>query len=85
MTRLFLRTGGARVKANPHAKPVPPVKLDDSNSVVDPLQPDCRKATVLNGRQVVAAGVIGETEKAEATAKAIAAAAAAKAKAESET
>ena len=72
MTRLFLRTGGARVRANPNARPARPVVLDDSNSVVDPLQPDCRKAKVLNARQVVRAGVLIEAEQEAARKKAAA-------------
>lgn len=72
MTRLFLRTGGRRVKADPKAKPVPPVVLDESNSDFDPLQPDCRKARTLNTRQVVRAGVLEEADREEARRKAIA-------------
>lgn len=44
-----------RVKADPNGKPAPPLVLDDSNSVVDPLQPDVRFAKDLNRRHFVTA------------------------------
>jgi len=41
--------------ADPNAEPAPPVVLDDSNSVVDPLQPDVRFAKELNRRHFAVA------------------------------
>jgi hypothetical protein len=40
-----------RAHADPSAEPTAPVVLDDSNSDVDPLQPDVRKPRVLNTRR----------------------------------
>jgi hypothetical protein len=40
-----------RAHADPGAEPAPRVVLDDSNSDVDPLQPDLRKPRVLNTRR----------------------------------
>lgn len=68
MSRLFVRTSGKRVQADPKAKPTPAVVLDESNSTFDPLQPDCRKAKVLNGRAFVRAGVLEEQDAAAAAA-----------------
>jgi hypothetical protein len=44
-----------RRQADPDADAAPPVVLDDSNSVVDPLQPDVRYAKELNRRHFVVA------------------------------
>ncbi|MGH7168698.1 MAG: hypothetical protein ACRELG_00275 [Gemmataceae bacterium] len=54
MSRRFKGRHG-KVQANPKARPAPPVTLDDSNSFVDPTQPDCRKPKVLNSRAFVRA------------------------------
>jgi hypothetical protein len=54
----------ARVEAAPDAKPEPPLVLDDSNSFVDPMEPDVRKPLVLNGRRYAVAESIEAAERA---------------------
>lgn len=54
MSRRFKGRHG-KVIAQPKARPEKPVALDDSNSFVDPMQPDCRKPKVLNSRAYVRA------------------------------
>lgn len=53
-------------QADPNAQAAQPVVLDDSNSVVDPLQPDVRYAKELNRRHfVVAESAVSADESAD--------------------
>lgn len=76
MSRRF-KNRHARAVAHPDAEPAPPVVFDDSNSTVDPLQPDMRHANVLNTRHYAKAESVQAAEAAKAAADAAAAAAAA--------
>lgn len=57
----------ARVQADPHALPAPPVVLDDSNSYVDVTQPDTRRPLTLVGRRFATAGELDADDYVEVT------------------
>jgi hypothetical protein len=69
MSRRF-KNRHAKVQADPSAEPAAPVVLDDSNSTVDPLQPDRRIPKVLNGRFLARAECLVAADRDAAIARA---------------